>query len=260
MTLAPLDAKEHAMELDLVNADRGRGPASLVPPPRFGYLLISAAVDPPRSPGPPRPRRSRRRQALLERLTALAPDVEGVDGVERVTVYRSVVVPPPQAYARDHARRIARYDVAVLVEASSPEAIPAVEAAEPVGRLLDAVQGAADDVHVLRARCAKSLGDVDKRADGLFLFNYFVAEEPDVALALWDELAGWYRHATGLDNSTLLVPLEPDDFVMVNHARWDRPLPRVFLGQVLRPSFRSFVLANLLVNRTGAMPILLRRA
>ena len=43
-------------------------------------------------------------------------------------------------------------------------------------------------------------------------------------------------------------------------ARWDRPLPRVVLDQFLRPSFRSFVLANLLANRTGAMPVLFRRA
>jgi hypothetical protein len=47
---------------------------------------------------------------------------------------------------------------------------------------------------------------------------------------------------------------------MVNHARWDQPLPSLLLKQFARPSFRSFVLANLLANRTGAMPILLRRA
>jgi hypothetical protein len=190
----------------------------------------------------------------------LARDLEGIDGVERVTVYRSVVVPPPQGYARDHAPRIARYDVVVLVEASSSHLIATVEAAEPCRRLLDAVKAAADDVHVLRGRCVKSLGDVDKRPERLFLFNYFVAEDPEVAVALWDHLAGWYQHATGLDNSTLLAPLEPDDFVMVNHAGWDQRLPTVLLRQFLRPGFRSFVLANLLVNRTGAMPILLKRA
>ena len=35
--------------------------------------------------------------------------------------------------------------------------------------------------------------------------------------------------ATGLDNSTLLGPLEPDDFAMVNRARWDQRLPTVLL-------------------------------
>jgi hypothetical protein len=248
------------MELKLVNAAVGRGPARLVAPPPLGYVLVSAAIEPPGGAGPPVPRPSRRRRDLLERLSPLAGDLEPVEGVERVTVYRSVVVPPPQGYARDHAPRTARYDVVVLVEASSPQLIAAVEAGEPFRRLLDAVRAAADDVHILRGRCAKSLGDVDKRPGGLFLFNYFVAEDPEVALALWDHLAGWYQHATGLDNSTLLVPLERDDFAVVNHARWDQRLPTVLLQQFLRPGFRSFVLANLLVNRTGAMPILLKRA
>jgi len=247
------------MELKLINAAAGHGAPRIVAPPPFGYLLISAAVEPPGA-GPPFPRASRRRRALLDELVGLARDLEPVEGVERVTVYRAVVVPPPQGYARDHASRHARYDVAVLVETASPERLGALEAAEPVRRLLDAVRGAAHDVHVLRGRCVKSLGDVDKRPGGLFLFNYFVAEDPEVALALWDHLAGWYQHATGLDNSTLLSPLEPDDFVMVNHARWDKPLPRVVLEQFLRPSFRSFVLSNMLANRTGAMPVLFRQA
>jgi hypothetical protein len=248
------------MELKLVNAAAGRGAARLAAPPPFGYLLLSAAIEPPGGAGPPVPSPSRRRRDLLEKLSPLARDLERVEGVERGTVYRSVVVPPPQGYARDYAPRIARYDVVVLVEASSPQLIAAVEGAEPFLRLLDTVRAAADEVHVLRGRCAKSLGDVDKRRRGLFLFNYFVAEDPEVALALWDHLAGWYQHATGLDNSTLLAPLEPDDFVMVNHARWDQRLPTVLLQQFLRPGFRSFVLANLLANRTGAMPILLKRA
>lgn len=247
------------MELKLINAGAGHGAPRLVAPPPFGYLLVSAAVAPPGA-GPPFPRRSRRRQALLDELRVLAGELEPVEGVERVTVYRAVVVPPPQGFARDYAPRHARYDVAVLVEARSAELVGTVEAAEPFRRLLDAVRTVARDVHVLRGRCMKSLGDVDKGPGGLFLLNYFVAEDPEVALALWEHLAAWYQWATGLDNSTLLAPLEPDDFVFVNHARWDRALPRVALDQVLRPGFRSFVLPNLLVNRTGAMPVLLRHA
>jgi hypothetical protein len=248
------------MKLELVNAERGFSPAQLTPPPPFGYLLLSAAVAPPSGKGPPVPPRSRRRSELLERLSPLVGELERTAGVERVTAYRSVVVPPPQAYARDHAARVARFDVVVLVEVSSPDLIASVEGTDEFARLLEAVRAAADDTHLLRGRCIKSLGDVDKRPGGLFLFNYFVAEDPDVAIALWDHLAAWYARATGLDNSTLLAPLEPDDFTMVNHARWDQPLPKVALQQFLRPGFRSFVLANLLVNRTGAMPILLRHA
>jgi hypothetical protein len=195
------------MEVTLVNTAAGRGPARLVAPPPFGYVLVSAAVEPPPSPGPPVPRRSRRRAALVEQLSPIAGHVERVEGVDGAGHgLWGGGRPATPAYARDHAARIARYDVVVRVEVGSPPLIPSVEAAEPVRRLLDAVSASADEVHVLRARCVKSLGDAEKSPNGLFLLNYFVAEEPEVALALWDHLAGWYQHATGLDNSTLLGP------------------------------------------------------
>jgi hypothetical protein len=146
----------------------------------------------------------------------------------------------------------------VLVESASPEVISAVEAADAYRSLADTMTSAAREVHTMRARCVKSLGDVDKDRSGLYLFNYFVAEDPAVGSELWDYLAGWYQRATGLDNSTLLAPLEVDDFVFVNHARWDASPPKVMFDQFRRPTFRSYVLANLLANRTGSMPILFK--
>ncbi|MFJ3793363.1 hypothetical protein [Kitasatospora sp. NPDC090091] len=81
-----------------------------------------------------------------------------------------------------------------------------------------------------------------------------------MALELWDHLAGWYAVETGLDNSTLLEPIGEADYAFVNHARWDIGVPRFLLRQLARPGFRSFVLTNLLVNRTGSMPVLYRLA
>jgi len=63
-------------------------------------------------------------------------------------------------------------------------------------------------MHVVVTRNAKQGGDVEKTRDDLFLFNYFVADDANVTLGLWDYLAGRYETETGLDNSTLLVPLE----------------------------------------------------
>jgi hypothetical protein len=94
----------------------------------------------------------------------------------------------------------------------------------------------------------------------LFLFNYFVAEDTEVALELWDYLAGWYSVETGLDNSTLLEPIDKTDYAFVNHARWDYGAPRFAFHQFSKPSFRSYVLANLETNKTGSMPILYRLA
>jgi hypothetical protein len=78
-------------------------------------------------------------------------------------------------------------------------------------------------VHALAAGNIKRVGDVDKSRPGTFLFNYFVGDDPEVVVELWDYLAGCYQVETRLNNSTLLAPLEgePSEFVVVNHARWD---------------------------------------
>ncbi|MFJ9694768.1 hypothetical protein [Kitasatospora sp. NPDC101183] len=246
------------MQFELLNPNSAYPRARLVDPPPYGYLHLAAAVAPPS--GPPLVRTDAARSALLDRLKPLATALQGQPAVRRVTVYRALVVPPPGGYARQPRFHPARFDVAVLVETDTPEDLGPVAAGEAYGELAAAVAGAATDTHELRARCARSLGEVDRSRPGLFLFNHFVAEDREVALELWDHLAGWYVRKTGLDNSTLLEPLEGTeaDYVFVNHARWDTGALRLLLRQVSRPSFRGYVQQNLLVNRVGAMPVLYR--
>lgn len=93
---------------------------------------------------------------------------------------------------------------------------------------------------------------------GLFLFDYFVADDPAVALQLWEHLAGWFVGATGLENSTVLEPIGDSHYVFVNHGRWDIGLAQFMLRTFAKPSFRRFVVTSQWVDRTGAMPILYR--
>jgi hypothetical protein len=81
-------------------------------------------------------------------------------------------------------------------------------------------------------------GDVDKSRPGLFLFNYSVTENFNVALQLWEYLADWFRIETGLDNSTLLTRSE-QRIVFVNHARWDYGLPRFMFHQFTKPRWQG---------------------
>src|SRR5215211_4365492 len=83
----------------------------------------------------------------------------------------------------------------------------------------------------------------------------------EVVVALWDYLGGWYQTETGLDNSTLLAPLEDEasDYVVINHARWDSLLGFA-VRQFTKKSFRTYVVANLDAHNVGAMPILYRLA
>jgi hypothetical protein len=247
------------MDLEIVNPQPKYQKVTLIEPPPLGYLHVAAAVDPPRG-RTPFPGKSPQKAALLTQLQSLARQLERLDTVEKATVYRAILVAPPAGYAKEKAPHVARYDVVVLIETTSPEVLGEVQATEPNKLLVQAVTEAATDVHVMTARCPKRVGDVDKTRQGLFLFNYFVADDPAVALQLWDYLAGWYAAETGLDNSTLLEPLGDADYVFVNHARWDHSLPRFLLRQLTKPSFRTYLLANLQANRTGAMPILYRLA
>ena len=73
--------------------------------------------------------------------------------------------------------------------------------------------------------------------------------------------AGWFQDQTGLDNSTVLRPLDPAQstggYSLVNHCRWDR-LRDVLPALVLKPSFRTFVLHTFAEHRTAPHPVLYR--
>jgi hypothetical protein len=258
VTYQELD-EEPIVDLKIVNPQPKYAKVTLIQPPPLGYIHVAAAVDPPRG-RTPFPGKSPQKATLLTRLQSLARQLERLGTVDKATVYRAILVVPPAGYAKQNTPHVARYDVVVLIETTSPEVLGEVQAAEPNKLLVQAVTEAATDVHVMTARCPKRIGDVDKTCQGLFLFNYFVADDAGVALQLWDYLAGWYAVETGLDNSTLLEPLGDADYVFVNHARWDHSLPRFLLRQLTKPSFRTYMLANLQANRTGAMPILYRLA
>jgi hypothetical protein len=246
------------MDPTIVNAKPRYRPATLVDPPGFGYLLLSADVEPPTG-SRPFPGSSDARTALLGRLKSAAAELAQVDSVERATVYRTVLAPPPAGYARN-VEHPARYDVVVLVETRSPGELDGVQANDAYTQLRKELDSAAARVDTMPATCVKCIADVDKSRPGLFLFNYFVADDVDAALKLWDHLAGWFMTETAIDNSTLLQATGDSDYAFVNHARWDFGVPGLALRMFTKPSFRSFVQANMNANRVGSMPILCRLA
>jgi hypothetical protein len=242
------------MEAQIVNPSPKFEPPAFRPPPESGYLYLAASVAPPT--GPPFVRRDARRDALLVHLVQSAAALEQMPAVVRASVYRGVLVPP----APRSAQHPARYDIAVLIETDSPESLDGVRASAAYKQLHDALSGAANDVHVMPARCLRYIGPVDRNTQGLFLFNHFTAADLQVATSVWEHLSGWYVAETKLDNSTLLAPIGTDDYVFVNHARWDKSPLRLAVEQFGRPSFRNYVLANLRANKVVAMPVLYRLA
>jgi hypothetical protein len=146
----------------------------------------------------------------------------------------------------------------VLIETTSPARARELQTTAVYQTLAETVRHQATSVHVIVARNAKRIGDVARTRSGVFRFTYFVAEDADVMLQLWDYLAGWYAVETGLDNASLLVPLEGErsDYLAIDYAALSG---RSLVRQMRTKSFRTYLQANLASNRVGVMPILYQR-
>src|ERR671931_2773277 len=238
------------MELKIVNPDSAYATVKLVEPATRGYIHVAAEVRPRRLPFLQRLPAGHEKSTLIGRLTELARQLEDLEAVEKVTIFDALAIAPARsAYLKEQgdAIHVPRFDVVVLIETTSPAVIRDMQSTPLYEALLDALQSQAKRLHVMAARNAKRVGDVDKTRQGVFLFNYFVADDARVMLQLWDYLAGWFAVETGLDNSTLLVPLgeEADrpsadsacggggqaDYLAINNARWEESLPRFLWRQ-----------------------------
>src|SRR6266516_2384822 len=251
------------MALELVNPDPRYGQVHLIEPAPLGYLHLAADVQAPRRPGPVL-RRSRDKHQLLGVLKWQARQLAQADTVERATVYDALAFTPPGGYVKTRPAPLphAWFDVVVLVETASPEAATEVRASSAYLELAGTLTEQARRVHQVTARNGRRVRDVDKSRPGLFLFNYFVGYDPGLAVEVWDYLAGWYEAETGLDNSTLIAPVEGEksDYVMINHARWDGSPSLLAARQLPKKRFRSYMLATLTAHHLAAMPVLYRLA
>jgi hypothetical protein len=249
------------MELRIMHAHPRYAKVKLIEPTTLGYIHVAAEVAPRRLPFLPD---GREKSELLSRVKELAHQLERLDAVERVTVFDARAFAPPSAYIKERrdAVHVAHFDIVVLIETTSPETTRAVQNAPAYQALVEALTSKARQMHVIAARNVKRIGDVDRTKKGLFLFNYFVGDDPQVTLELWDYLADWYEVETGLDTSVVLAPLEGEhsDYLIINYAHWDERFPRLLWRQLSKKSFRNYLLANLTANRVGAMPVLYQLA
>lgn len=204
---------------------------------------------------------------MLAELKRAASQLRAIDNVAAVDLFRAMVRPPTDrlsAYLRRRrgSLQVANFDVAMLVQTSSVPAIGRLQTHDRFVALIETLRHRAQRVYVMPAHNVRRIGDVETTSDGLFLFNHFVADDRDVMLELWDYLAGWYAAETGLRTSVALMPIssQPDDFTIVNWARWDVHPLRHFWHQLSKRSFWKYVTANLDANNAASMPIYCRLA
>jgi hypothetical protein len=233
--------------------------ATLVAPTGHGYIQLGAEVD-RRLPFLPA---SRTKKALLRACKALCDRLRRQEGVTDVTLFTAALIPPGKGALLKQRPdvHIARFDIAILIETSTVAEAQSLRTGDAFGDLEACVRRAASYVHIVTARNARRIGPVDHTRKGIFLFNYFYADDLQQNLAVWEYTAGWFEQETGLDNSTLLEPLEgsPSQYTIINHCRWDG-LRDILPSLAFKPSFRSYILGNFEANNTAAIPILYRLA
>lgn len=246
--------------LQLLPLDEEPAKARLIKPAGSGYVLLAAEVDPHPLLWP-----SRIKRHLIAECARWCADVAEEPGVLEAVTFKAILFPPIGEPGflrrrRDQFHR-ARFDLVLLAETNTvARAEQLFESAS--FRMLEAhMRSEAAHVYVVAASNAKRIGAVDHGRDGVFLFNYFYADSLAQNLAVWEYTAGWFQKETGLDNSTVLTPIEPDlsQYTLINHCRWES-VAQVLPALVFKRSFRNFVLAHFDANDTAPMPILYKLA
>ncbi len=206
---------------------------------------------------------SRNKRDAIAALKRAASDIGKADGVIEATVFKTLIAPPGRgAYLKNRPEvPIARYDLVMLVELDTVQAAQELRQNDIWNAVEKASSQYARKSLVLNARNSRSMGKVDHNRDGVFLFNYFYADDVEQNLAVWEYTAGWFSDQTGLDNSCLLQPAagEASDYTVINHCRWDR-LSEILPAILFKRSFRTYVMRNFEENNIAPIPILYKLA
>lgn len=234
---------------------------TLVEPNASEYLFLGLSVD----------RRlpfaygfeSKKKSRVLNFLKDHAKTLSLRDEVLDCTIFKALVVPPGRGTYLDQRPevKIAHFDVVMLLEFNTKEAAHRYLECSDWQDIVTEVTPDARDVMSLTLTNARKIGPVDHNKQGVFLFNYFYADDLKQNLSVWEYTAGWFQDQTGLDNSTLLIPNDESasDYTVINHCRWDS-LKDIAPSLLFKSSFRNFVLANFEANKTAPIPILYKLA
>ncbi|MEU3015850.1 hypothetical protein ABZ635_00445 [Nocardiopsis sp. NPDC007018] len=207
----------------------------------YGYVYVGARVAPP-SRGP-FVRRDRERERVLARFRVLSEELEDLPAVVSSTVYEAVFMPPLEGAPR--------FDAVLIVTVATPADVARVLTSAPYRQL--------DGELVMTARNTRRIGETGDDPSAVFLLNHFTAPDPERAVAVWEELARWYVDRLGVDNSTLLQPLDDASWTLVNHVRLPGGPVRFLLAQITRPDFFRRVRSTLRAEGMRARPVFYRR-
>ena len=246
--------------LNVVNEHLHYPKVTLTDPSTSGYLHIAAEID-KRLPFLPN---SSRKKRLITRCKAWCEQLRNLPEVVNAVVFDALIIPPGRGtFLEENADEvhIARFDLCILIETNDSETTEAVRAHATYLEMEQVIKEEASYTHIVEATNVRRIGPVNHQKQGVFLFNYFFAEDTSQNLAVWEYTAGWFEKETGLRNSTLLLPKqsETSDYNVINHCRWDH-LRDILPSLLFKKSFGNYVLANFHANQVAPIPILYKMA
>ncbi|MEO5501998.1 MAG: hypothetical protein ABIR31_11210 [Ginsengibacter sp.] len=248
--------------LKIVNGHLKFQKVSLIEPSTNFYLLISAEID--YSILPFFLLTSSKKKAIIELAKKWCKELGNNKDVISAVVFKAIIIPPGKGKFIEERTEIvhkAMFDFAILIEAKTLEAIESIKNSNDYSAIVKQIIDASTFTHIISATNIKCISPVNHNNKGVFLFNYFFADSTEQNLEVWEYTAGWFQQETGLDNSTVLLPLykQQSKFTIINHCRWDK-LSDILPALLFKKSFHTYVLENFYANKVAAMPILYKIA
>ncbi|WP_057937469.1 hypothetical protein [Algoriphagus resistens] len=245
-------------DLKVVNTHLNYDKVSLVKPSKSNYIHIAAEID--KKPTQFFLTSSSKKNELITQCKNWCRDLEKITGVIEISLFKATIIPPGIGeYVKENKNEIhlAKFDFVILIETDSETSGNKVRNNEVYKNMLNEIRSVASYTHTTSAYNIRRINNVNHKKQGVFLFNYFSSRSKEQNLMVWEYTAGWFEKETGLDNSTLLSPLEMEnsEYSIINHCRWDNfldILPSLFF----KKTFKKYVLDNFYVNNVGAQPIL----
>ena len=250
------------VHLDLVNQHLKFQKVSLVEPSESYYLHIAAEIDHPIFPFFLTV--SSKKRMLIGRAKEWCRQLERKDNFINATVFTASLIPPGRGKFIEERKdkvHIARFDFVILIEAKTKDEIISLQDNLGYKEIESAVKAVSVFTHIVIASNVKRINPVNHNKQGVFLFNYFFADGLEQNLGAWEYTAGWFQQETGLDNSTVLLPIDQKQskYTIINHCRWDK-MKDILPSLIFKKSFHTYVLDNFYSNKVAAMPVLYKIA
>ncbi|QPH38904.1 hypothetical protein [Pedobacter endophyticus] len=205
-----------------------------------------------------------RKKRLIDNAKQWCRELKKDHEVVSADVFKAILIPPGIGkFLKEQLGRvqIAKYDFAILIETASLQKAEDIKNTADYNHILGEIKNISRNTHMTTATNIRHINPVDHQKQGVFLFNYFLANSLQKNLSIWEYTAGWFQEETGLYNSTVLLPIDQrnSEYTIINHCRWNK-ISDILPSLIFKKSFHSYVLDNFYANEVAAMPILYKLA